>query len=79
MFKIAQIALPALILVPTFVLADPINADTYLRYSYRDHFRAYGARSPFDNSLPPDEYYYDPCYQWVSTPRGLKRKFVCRF
>ena len=78
MFKIALTTFAAL-LVPTLVSADPINSDNYLRYSYRDHYRAYGVSSQFDSSLPPDEYYYDPCYQWVSTRHGLTRKLVCRF
>ena len=52
--------------------------DSYRFYSYRDHYRAYGINSLYDGSLPPDEVYIDPCYKWVSTPRGWRQKFVCR-
>jgi hypothetical protein len=79
MFKLALIPFAALMLVPTVVSANPINGDNYLRYSYRDHHRAYGVNSQFDSSLPPDEYYYDPCYQWVSTRHGSTRILACRF
>jgi hypothetical protein len=72
------IAITLLLLVPALASAEPITTGNYLRYSYRDHYRAYGINSLTDGTLPPDEYYYDPCYQWVNTTRGLKRKFVCR-
>ena len=58
--------------------AQPLDRNSYLTYSYRDHYRAYGIYSLRDGSLPPDEVYLDPCYKWVSTPRGLRKKFVCR-
>lgn len=58
--------------------AQPLDRSNYLYYSYRDHARAYGIYSLSDGSLPPDEVYLDPCYKWVSTPRGLRKKFVCR-
>ena len=62
----------------TLATAQPIDQSNYLHYSYRDHYRAYGINSLTDGSLPPDEYYIDPCYKWVSTPRGVRKKFVCR-
>jgi hypothetical protein len=68
----------ALLLLPGFASAGSIEPGNYLRYSYRDHYRAYGINSLFDGTLPPDQYYVDPCYRWVQTPRGLRRKFVCR-
>jgi hypothetical protein len=72
------IAITILLLVPALASAEPITTGNYLRYSYRDHYRAYGINSLTDGTLPADEYYYDPCYRWVSTTRGLKRKLVCR-
>ena len=51
---------------------------SYRFYSYRDHYRAYGINSLYDGTLPPDEVYVDPCYRWVNTLRGVRRKFVCR-
>ena len=57
---------------------QPIDRSNYLLYSYRHHYRAYGINSLTDGSLPPDEVYIDPCYKWVSTPRGMRKKFVCR-
>ena len=62
----------------TLASAQTIDQSNYLYYSYRDHYRAYGINSLTDGSLPPDEYYIDPCYKWVSTPRGVRKKFVCR-
>jgi hypothetical protein len=72
------IAITILLLVPALASAEPITTGNYLRYSYRDHYRAYGINSLTDGTLPADEYYYDPCYRWVSTTRGLKRRLVCR-
>jgi len=66
------------LLLPTFCSAKPIDKNSYLHYSYRDHYRAYGLNSLTDGSLRPDEYYYDPCYEWVNTNRGVRRKLVCR-
>ena len=62
----------------TAVVAQPLDRSNYLIYSYRDHARAYGIYSLTDGALPPDEVYIDPCYKWVSTPRGVRKKFVCR-
>jgi hypothetical protein len=62
----------------TLAFAQPIDQTDYRYYSYRDHYRAYGINSLTDGSLPPDEFYVDPCYKWVNTPRGLRKKFVCR-
>ncbi len=62
----------------TAAAAQPLDRGNYLYYSYRDHYRAYGLYSLSDGSLPPDEVYVNPCYKWVSTPRGLRKKFVCR-
>jgi hypothetical protein len=67
-----------LLLVPTLASADPIIEGNYLHYSYRDHYRAYGINSLIDGSLPPDEYYYDPCYRWVSTKHGFRHRLICR-
>ena len=68
----------ASLLLTGFASAGSIEPGQYLRYSYRDHYRAYGIFSLIDGTLPPDQYYVDPCYRWVHTPRGLRRKFVCR-
>jgi hypothetical protein len=67
-----------LVLLSTVASAEPIIRSNYLYYSYREHFRAYGINSLFDGSLPPDEFYYDPCYQWVRTTHGLRQRLVCR-
>lgn len=58
--------------------AQTFERSNYLFYSYRHHYRAYGINSLTDGNLPPDEVYIDPCYKWVSTPRGWRQKFVCR-
>lgn len=62
----------------TAAVAQPLDRSNYLTYSYRDHHRAYGIYSLSDGALPPDEVYIDPCYKWVSTPGGVRKKFVCR-
>ncbi len=72
------LAVIAVLLLPTVASTEPIIRSNYLYYSYRDHYRAYGINSLFDGSLPPDEIYFDPCYRWVQTRRGLKQKLVCR-
>jgi hypothetical protein len=69
----------ALLLLPALASAEPIIQNNYLHYSYRDHYRAYGINSLTDGSLPADEYYYDPCYQWVGTTHGLRQRLICRF
>jgi hypothetical protein len=57
---------------------QPVTGGNELLYSYRHNFRAYGARSPNDAFLPPDEIYFEPCYKWAETRRGVRRVFVCR-
>jgi hypothetical protein len=57
---------------------QPVTGSNELLYSYRHHYRAYGATSPNDVALPPDEIYFEPCYKWVDTRRGARRVFVCR-
>lgn len=57
---------------------QPVTGGNELLYSYRHHYRAYGVNSLNDGTLPPDEIYFDPCYKWMSTPRGMRRVFVCR-
>lgn len=78
-------ALPAVSLsLPTGAAArmldrpQPVTRSNELLYSYRHHYRAYGVNSLAAGTLPPDEVYLDPCYKWVGTPRGPRRKFVCR-
>jgi hypothetical protein len=38
------IAITILWLVPALASAEPITTGNYLRYSYRDHYRAYGIK-----------------------------------
>lgn len=77
-----NVAFAALLLaslpLATAAAAQPLDRSNYLYYSYRDHYRAYGLYSLSDGSLPPDEVYIDPCYKWVNTARGVRKKFVCR-
>lgn len=68
----------ALLSLATAAAAQPLDRSNYLYYSYRDHYRAYCLYSLSEGSLPPDEVYIDPCYRWVSTQRGVRKKFVCR-
>lgn len=72
-------ALMCLLAPTTFAVADAVFNGPFLRYSYRDHYRAYGATSPRDPRLPEAEYYPDVCHRWSDVGKKRKLKWVCRY